>query len=134
MGKKGAKGCQSLKLKSKFSKIVVEDNAVGTTVFFPVYDYYTDEEIGTSTGSTTAVFFGGELVDCVGIATFNLGYDASLEFPFEDQIMLSGTCFGSNNAITGGTGEYACASGYEEIFDSGEDLFAVVLTICNTCT
>jgi hypothetical protein len=43
------------------------------------------------------------------------------------------TGFGVSNAITGGTGKYACASGEEIFLDGGVDYFASDLTICNTC-
>jgi hypothetical protein len=48
--------------------------------------------------------------------------------------MFSGTCRGLSNAVAGGTGSYACASGtsYEsvDITTGGADY---ELTICNTC-
>jgi hypothetical protein len=133
--KKGAKGCKSLKIKTPLSEVEVEKNAVGDTVFFPVYDYYTDEVIGTFTNSATFINAGGEFVDCVISGAYNLGLDASLEFPFEDQIMIAATCKGTINAISGGTGEYACASGYElGDISSEEDFYTAVITICNTCT
>jgi hypothetical protein len=133
--KKGVKGCQSLKIKTFVSEVEIVDNAIGETIFFPAYDYYTDEVIGTYTNSNTNVFDGGEIIDCVVSGSYNLGLDESLEFPFEDQIMTAGSCSTTLDAITGGTGQYACASGYEEILDSGDnDIFATELTICNTCT
>jgi hypothetical protein len=48
--------------------------------------------------------------------------------------MVAGTCQGTSNAIIGGTGEYACASGYDTIIDMEEaNLFVTEFTICNTC-
>jgi hypothetical protein len=132
--KKGAKGCQTLKIKAPYSEIIFEANAVGETIFFPVYDFYTDEVLGTFTSSETNIFSGNEFLDCVISSAYNLGFDESLEFPFEDQIMMAATCDGAANAITGGTGQYACAAGSEMFVDGGEDIFAGVLTICNTCT
>jgi hypothetical protein len=134
--KKGAKGCQTLKMKSLDSEVVAEANAVGGTLFFPLYDYYTNEPIGTYTSAQTEIFSPfGLFVDCVISASYNFGFDESLEFPFEDQIMIAATCKGPSNAITGGTGQYACASGYDTITDIEEaDLFVTVLTVCNTCT
>jgi hypothetical protein len=127
--KKGAKGCQSLKIKSPRSEFEVEHNAVGRTIFFPIYDYYTDAAIGTYTSSIT------NIGDCgIESGSYNLGVDPSLEFPFEDQITVTGTCDGIFNAVTGGTGEYACASGYGKSLLSEEDTFATDLIICNTCT
>jgi hypothetical protein len=133
--KKGAKGCQTLKIKAPYSEVVVEDNAIGRTVFFPAYDYYTGEPIGTFTSAQTGIFVGlfGAPRECVISGSYNLGVDESLEFPFEDQIMVAATCRGATNAITGGTGEYACASGYEELV-FGEEDFVTDFTICNTCT
>jgi hypothetical protein len=83
------------------------------TQFPPVYDYsqyYTDEAIGvyityTHPSPSTDIFVGDEIVDCVFNASFNLRFDASSEYPFESQVMIAATCYGTtNNAITGGTG------------------------------
>jgi hypothetical protein len=132
--KKVPKGCQSLKIKALFAEFVFGDNAIGETLFFPVYDYNTDESIGTFTSTLTEIFAEGEVVDCVISRSYNLGFDESLEFPFEDQITIAASCDGTANAITGGTGEYACASGYGVPLDTeDDDSFAAVLTICNTC-
>jgi hypothetical protein len=130
----GKKGCQTLKLKSPFSEVSAgsSQTAVGDTLTFPVYDFYTDEPVGTFTKSSTDIFVGGEFADCTNTASYNLGFDDSLEYPFVSQIMVSGTCFGTSNAITGGTGKYACAAGYGALID-GLDFFASELTICNTC-
>jgi hypothetical protein len=135
--KKGSKSCQLLTIKSPLSGVEVEENdAVGFTLFAPVYDYYTDDPIGTYTSSVTYIFAGGVAVNTVIYGSYNLGFDESLEFPFQDQIMFAATSSSfESNAITGGTGEYACASGYELDIDLEQDVyFATVLTICNTCT
>jgi hypothetical protein len=134
MKDKVKKGCQSLKVKSPFSDVEggFSPTDVGSTVTFPVYEYDTGELIGTYTKASTDIFVDGEFADCTHTESFNLGFDDSLEYPFTNQIMLAGTCFGANNAITGGTGEYACAAG-SGAFIAGLDFFAVELTICNTC-
>jgi hypothetical protein len=134
MGGMGTKGCKTLKIKSLDSEIIIEENAVGVTVFYPIYEYYSDEPIGTATTTFTDVFTGpGTQFDCVISTSYNLGFNEDLEFPFEDQIMAAGTCQGSN-AIIGGTGQYACASGYYTVVDIEEDnLFVTDFTICNTC-
>jgi hypothetical protein len=137
-GSKGLlKGCQSLKIKSApFDEVVagISETAVGSTLVFTVYDYYTDEPLGTYTDQTTDIFVGGDFADCTFTGSFNFDFDENLEFPFVSQVMVAGTCFGASNAITGGTGQYACASGYESFFEGGEeDFFTSDLIICNTC-
>jgi hypothetical protein len=131
----GKKGCQTLTIKSPLSDVEggFSKTAVGSTLTFPVYEYYTGELIGTYTKSSTDIFVGGEFADCTITGSYNLGFDDSLEYPFVSQIMLSGTCLGTTNAITGGTGKYACAAGSGNLIDGGEDFFAAELTICNTC-
>jgi hypothetical protein len=135
MKDKDAKGCQSLKIKAPYSEVEAGfgQTAVGETLTFPVYDYYTNEPIGTYTDATTDILVGGEFVDCTFAGSFNFDFDASLEFPFVSQVVVAGTCLGASNSIAGGTGKYACASGSEIFIDGGEDYFASNLSICNTC-
>jgi hypothetical protein len=132
---KGANGCRSLKIKAPYSEVDpgITETAVGETGTFPVYDYYTDEPIGTYTDQVTFAFVGDEFVDCTFTGTFNFDFDESLEYPFVSQVMLAGSCLGARNAITGGTGKYACASGTEVFVDAGDNDFASELYICNTC-
>jgi hypothetical protein len=133
MKDKGANGCQSLKIKVPYDEVEPTETAVGETLAFPVYDFYTDEQIGTYTGHNTNIFVGDEIADCTFTASFNFDFDASLEFPFVSQVMIAGTCSGATNSITGGTGKYACASGSEFFIDTGEFAFGSDLFICNTC-
>jgi hypothetical protein len=132
---KGMKGCQSVNIKALFAEVEAgfTETAVGDTLTFPVYDFYTDEVIGTYTDQTTNIFVGGEFVDCTFTGSFNFDFDENLFLPFVSQVLIAGTCDGAFNAITGGTGQYACASGFETFLDGGEDFFASELTICNTC-
>lgn len=52
--------------------------------------------------------------------------------PFASQVMMQGTCQGFV-AITGGTGEYKCASGTAElVYDDGEYL-TFMLNVCDVC-
>jgi hypothetical protein len=134
-GKKGKKGCQSVKIKANYTEIGagLSQTAVGETLTFPVYDYYTDEPIGNFTDQTTQIFVGDAIVDCIFTGSFNFDFDESLENSFVSQVMVSGTCQGTSNAITGGTGKYACATGSEIFIDADADYFASDLQICNTC-
>jgi hypothetical protein len=127
--------CQSVKIKANYTEIEagLDETALGETLSFPVYDYYTDEPIGTYTDSTTQIFVGGAYVDCTFAGSFNFDFDASLEYPFVSQVTVSGTCLGASNSITGGTGQYSCASGSEIFLDPDADYFASDLVICNTC-
>jgi hypothetical protein len=135
MKSKKGKGCQSVKFKGIYSEIYagISQTAVGETLTFPVYDYDTDEPIGTYTDQTTQISVEGEDVDCTFSGSFNFDFDDSLVNPFASQLMVSGTCQGAYNAITGGTGKYACASGTEIFIDVEADYFASELVICNTC-
>jgi hypothetical protein len=128
-------GCQSVKIKADYSEIEagIGQTAVGETLSFPVYDYYTDEPIGTYVDQTTEIFVGGAYVDSTFAGNFNFDFDASLQYPFASQVMVSGTFEGASNAITGGTGKYACAAGTEVFIDVDADYFASELVICNTC-
>jgi hypothetical protein len=131
----GKKGCQTVKTKTPYSEIDagISATAVGQVLTYPLYDFYTDELVGTYTDQTTTILLGGEFSDCFFTGSYNLDFDESLEFPFQSQIMVGGTCFGTNNWISGGTGQFACATGEEFFVDGGEDFFASELTICNTC-
>jgi hypothetical protein len=104
---KDSKGCQSLKIKAFYTEIEAGfgQTAVGETLTFPVYDYYTDEPIGTYTDQTTDIFVGGVFADCISTGSFNFDFDSSLEYPFTSQVMIAGTCMGASNTITGGTGQ-----------------------------
>jgi hypothetical protein len=132
---KGMKGCESYKIKAPFDEVVagISETAVGETLIFTVYDFDTDEAIGTYTDQTTNIFVGGEFVDCTFTGSFNFDFDENLDLPFVSQVLIAGTCLGASNAITGGTGQYACASGFETFIDGGEGFIASELTICNTC-
>jgi hypothetical protein len=134
-GSKGTKGCQSIKIKAPFDEIEpgFGETAVGETLIFLVLDFDTDEAIGTLTETTTDIFLGGEFVDCTLTGSFNFDFDENLDLPFVSQVLIAGTCLGASNAITGGTGQYACASGFETFIDGGEGFIASELTICNTC-
>jgi hypothetical protein len=134
-GMKGKAGCQSIKIKAPYAEIEagIGQTALGETATFPVYDFDTGEPIGTYTDSTTEAFVGGQFADCTFAGSFNFDFDASLEFPFVSQVMVSGSCLGATNSIVGGTGKYACASGSEIYIDGGADYFASDLMICNTC-
>jgi hypothetical protein len=64
MEDKGKKRCQSLKIKKNFAEIEDgSETAVGEEFSFPVYDFYTDEPLGTYTESATYIFVGGEIAD-----------------------------------------------------------------------
>jgi hypothetical protein len=135
MPKGPPKGCRTLKIKAPFDEVIagISETAVGSTLVFTVYDYDTNEVLGTYTDQTTDIFVGGEFEDCTFTGSFNFDFDENLEFPFVSQAMTAGSCFGASNAITGGTGALACASGTETFLEGGEDFFASMLTICNTC-
>lgn len=63
--------------------------------------------------------------DCVGTSAFSFGLD-----PYLSQINLQFTCNGAYNAITGGSGLYGCATGYEVRVDEDDLLLRSTLTVC----
>jgi len=89
-------------------------NGVGGTFDnAPFYNTETGEQLGFY--SDTAADLSSE--DCVGSGAFSFGMDE----PYVSQIAFQFTCFGEFNSITGGTGMYGCAKGFEEfIYDDGE--------------
>jgi len=128
-------GCIIKKTKSLFAEIEAgfSETASGSTLIFPIYDYETSDLIGSYVDQNTNVFFDGFQEDCVFTGSYNFDFDDSLDFPFASQLSIAATCLGTTNSITGGTGSYACATGYETFIEGDDEFFVSELTICNTC-
>jgi len=96
--------------------------AGGTFDTVPFYNAETGELLGYYSDSSTDL----ESEDCVGTGAFSFDY----EEPYVSQIAFQFTCFGEFNSITGGTGEFGCASGFEEfVFDDG-NIIGSELNLC----
>jgi hypothetical protein len=69
--------------------------------------------------------------ECIASGAFSFGTpDASGKYP--TQVEISFTCGSSENAITGGSGDYGCASGFERFAfqDETAGLLGTELNIC----
>jgi len=108
-----------------------ESTAVGNTLYFPIYSpddlstpvgYYEDESTLLPAQS-----------DCIFSGAVSFDYNDEQE-SFESQITVSGSCSASLNSVTGGSGAYACSSGYgyskEEGVDEGYS--GLAFNICQT--
>lgn len=92
----------------------------------PFYHSETSEQLGTYSDSATDLASG----DCVGTGAFSFNYDP----PYLDQIHFSFTCNGEFNAVTGGTGAFGCATGFEEfVFDDGVVIASVIYVCGDLC-
>jgi len=78
--------------------------------------YYSDEAANLASG------------DCVGVGRFSFGSQPM----YGDQLSIQFTCFGNFNTITGGTGEYGCAKGYERYTYENGNVTASELHICTS--
>ena len=90
----------------------------GSLDSIPFYNVETGEHLGYYSDSAAYLASG----DCVGNGEFT--------FIDQSQISIQFTCFGTFNSITGGTGQFGCASGYEEYSYQDGVVFATSLHIC----
>lgn len=113
----------------------IRDNAKetpeGTTYWFPVYDSYTREEVGTFTESSIVSSKDG--FSCITYGLFNLDYDCETE-TFHSQIKVGSSCKSEHSSIIGGNGEYACAAGQQTYPPSmNASVVETELYFCDTC-
>jgi len=121
--------CRTLNLLSKIADINAGKvaTAVGETFSFPFYDANTMEMKGVFDDAATKL----KDPQCVYSGAFSMDYNNETE-TYDTQVMVSGTCTGSHNAITGGTGAFACASGYEVFtLAPSDEYIASTLYICS---
>lgn len=108
------------------------NNTVGATFSFPIYfRNNTETPIGSFVDATTDL--GDDLDRCVFNGAFNFGELNDQGF-YNNQLTLTGTCTGESNIITGGSGDFACASGYEYFTDDGPPGYlAFTAFYCSGC-
>jgi len=93
----------------------------------PFYDPETGEQLGVYNDAATQLPNSNE---CLVQSSFSFGFRTV----FDDIINLQFTCRGKTNSIVGGSGKYACASGYEEIAFEDESILGTDLILCgSTC-
>jgi len=89
----------------------------------PFYNSDTNEQLGVYSDEAKSL----DDDDCVGAGLFSFG---AADPEYSMQISFSFTCKGEFNAITGGTGAYGCAKGYEEFVFEDDDFIDSQLTVC----
>jgi len=87
----------------------------------PFYDSNNGEQLGFYSDESTLLNSG----DCVGSGAFSFGSD-----PYTSQINFQFTCNGEFNTVTGGSGDYGCASGYEAPVSQDDLIIQSQLTLC----
>lgn len=136
-GKKGkGKGVASCAV--PISNLFRVEDVDGTYLYFndigyglkqvPFFDPVTLEQLGTYSDFTVDV---PDSEECIGTGAFSFGTPGA-DGTYSSQVEISYTCSGQQNAVTGGTGEYGCASGYEKLsfLDENAGLLESELTIC----
>ena len=106
-----------------------------TTLWFPVYYAQNLKLAGAYTESAVLTHDDDECV-ISGIYSFN--YDTALEGGmFKSSITQQSSCASVFGAITGGTGKYHCATGFQAFYEdvSSHHFVALKLYLCqNACT
>jgi len=94
----------------------------------PFYDEH-GNQLGTYSDFATVT--GKDSEECVGRGAYSFDFDEHIGF-YLSTINMAYTCSSDYNTITGGSGDYGCASGYE-YFDTRDDSGYVdkaQLTVC----
>jgi len=101
-----------------------------TTLWFPVYDAHTLKIFGTYSDASTLTH---EEDECVTNGLFSFDYDDGLQ-KFHSSITVASSCATEKSAITGGTGRYACATGYQSFYDGPGQGNIFIRTVLYVCT
>jgi hypothetical protein len=104
-------------------------NAVGFGLDqVPIFDPETLAQIGVYSDFAVDI---PDSDDCIASGAFSFGTQGA-DGKYPSQIEISFTCRSQQNAITGGSGEYGCASGYETLVfqDETAGLLGTELTVC----
>ncbi len=91
----------------------------------PFYSTITGQQLGNYTDEATNYKSG----DCAGTGAFSFG---SFKNPYPSQIVFTFTCFGLYNTITGGNGNFGCASGYESFVYENDTVIESAIHLCGT--
>ena len=130
------KWCVTYELLAKVDEILASERntTFGATLSFPIY-FAEDPDNAIGLFNDGATMLNELHLDkCVFTGSFSFGAPSNQTGLYLDQIFLSGTCRGNSNVITGGTGVFACASGYETFTDPpSSDLLAFTATYCSGC-
>lgn len=101
-----------------------------TTLWFPVYDAHTLKIVGTYSDASTLTHEDNE---CVTNGLFSFDYDDGLQ-KFHSSITVASSCATEKSAITGGTGQFACATGYQSFYDGPGQGNIFIRTVLYVCT
>ena len=102
-----------------------------TSILFedvPFYNPNTGELLGAYSMSANYV---SKQQDCIGTAVYSFSLDKVLGGYYRSSITESFTCLGYLNAITGGTGRFGCASGYDDLQVQNSSMYLTNLMICD---
>jgi len=92
----------------------------------PFYNPQNGQQLGTFSQSVTNI---PNSTECVGTSAYSFDYDSTLGL-YRSQINTASTCNGQMNAITGGSGSYGCASGYDVFQYEDSQVYSTNLYIC----
>ena len=119
-----------------------QNTTVGGNHMFPVYfgegNEINDSFMGTPGGKAgmfldATTLIGAGNGDCIFEGSFLFG-EANAEGVYENQLAVAGTCLGTANTIIGGTGDFACATGYEYFTgDTDAEMLNFTTYYCSGC-
>ena len=92
----------------------------------PFYNPQNGQQLGTFSQTVTNI---PNSTECVGTSAYSFDYDSTLGL-YRSQINTASTCNGQMNAITGGSGSYGCASGYDVFQYEDSQVYSTNLYIC----
>lgn len=124
-GSGSSSGCEQIPIFMMLSDLHAsyQSNAVGGGFDnVPFYSGNTGKLLGYYSDGARLLASG----DCVGNGAFSFGFQKD----YPSQISMQFTCNGEYNSISGGNGEYGCATGYEVYSYEDNQVLASVLNIC----
>lgn len=126
------KYCKEWNVRANITEVIASEGADGNTHSFPIYfaeqmglgavGYFQDAATPTS----------DEDESCVFNAAFNF-LPPNENGQYDNQVAISGLCEGNSNVITGGTGDFACASGYEYFTGDDGEWLDFTVYYCSGC-
>lgn len=101
----------------------------GTSYWFPVYDPITFNAVGTFTEESSET----HEKECISKGAFAFEYDMESQ-SYDSGINVASTCMSSYSSVTGGTGKFACATGYQEFaeYTDQSKFIKTNLFLCDT--
>lgn len=103
-------------------------------VNFPLYaDEDAEELIGYAQSTIHFTPGGGFLpASCTGRSIY--GFNPDQDGIFQHGFSIVGNCFSESSIVTGGYGQYSCASGIESSTAVNAELDLIKLTVCYACS